>query len=354
MQYLGDVSQNRDNNFNLIRAIAASAVLVSHAYPIALGPGATEPLTDLTGYSLGGLAVYVFFAISGFLITASFERSSSVASFLSARMLRLVPGLAVSLVLVAFVIGPVVTVLPLGEYFSTSGVYSFLMRNMALIWPQYTLPGVFEANPFPTIEGSIWTLFHEVVCYMGVLVIGLFGILQRRGLMVVAVGLYLIFWVTGEFSDVAFPGKIDAWRRLSLPFAIGVVFYVWRARLPLSIWGMAGLCTITFALRGTQAYDFLFIVSLCYGTFWLAYMPKGFVRAYNRIGDYSYGIYIYAFPMQGLAVWAFGPMSPMENMLIAFPLTVLPSILSWHFLEEPALGYRKKMAAKLMWRKVRS
>ena len=352
--YLEEVSQNRDNNFNLIRAIAATAVLVSHAYPIALGPEAKEPLQDLTGYSLGSLSVYVFFAISGFLITASFERSSSVASFLSARILRLVPGLAVSLLLVAFVLGPVVTTLPLGEYLSNPEVYRFLGKNMALIWPEYYLPGVFETNPYPAIEGSIWTLFHEVVCYMGVLVIGLFGVLQRRGAMVAAVGLYLVFWAIGEFSDVTLPSKIEGLRRLSMPFAIGVIFYVWKANLPLSVWVLGGLCAVTFGLRDTAAYDLLLIISLSYGTFWLAYIPKGVVRGYNRIGDYSYGIYIYAFPMQGAAVWAFGSMSPLENMLIAFPLTLLPSILSWHLLEEPALGLRKVMAAKLKWRQIRS
>lgn len=342
MLYLGDVSQDRNNNFNLIRAIAASAVLVSHAYPIALGPGAVEPLTDLTGYSLGSLAVYVFFAISGFLITASFERSSSVKRFMSARALRLLPGLGVSLFLVAFVMGPVVTTLPMKAYLNATEVYNFMVRNLTLIWPQYTLPGVFEQNPWPGVEGSIWTLFYEVVCYMGVFLIGVVGVLRHRGLTAVAFLLYSAYWVFGEFSNGVYPGKIETLRDLSLPFAIGVAFYVWRERLPLSFWILAALSGAAFVARNTAASDVLFILCLSYGTFWLAYVPKGMLLGYNRVGDYSYGIYIYAIPMQGLAVWIFGPMTPVENMLFSFPMTLLPSILSWHFIEGPALSVLKR------------
>jgi len=88
MVYLGEKASGRDNNLNLIRAIAATAVLVSHAFPITLGPTASEPLVASTGHSLGGLSVYAFFAISGFLISMSFERTSSWLSFLTARFLR--------------------------------------------------------------------------------------------------------------------------------------------------------------------------------------------------------------------------------------------------------------------------
>ena len=111
MRRLGEVAQGRDNNFNLIRLCAATAVLVSHAWPLTRGPGTVEPLQRLTGHSLGTLAVYVFFAVSGFFVSASFARRASAADFLAARALRLFPALTVSLVLVTLLMGPLLTTL---------------------------------------------------------------------------------------------------------------------------------------------------------------------------------------------------------------------------------------------------
>ena len=130
---IDQLASGRDNNLNLIRMVAAAAVLVSHAWPIALGAGTPEPLSQLTGHSLGSLAVYVFFAVSGFLIMASFDRTRDPVAFLAARTLRLFPALFVSLLLVAFVLGPVVTTLPVAEYLAHPQTLAFVPRNMALV-----------------------------------------------------------------------------------------------------------------------------------------------------------------------------------------------------------------------------
>ena len=122
---------------------------------------------------------------------------------------------------------------------------------------------------------------------------------------------------------------------------------IWRDRIPLSLWGVAALAGLTWALKGHALYVFALTAALAYGTFWLAYIPGGALRRFNRLGDYSYGIYIYAFPVQGLAVWSFGPMSAAQNIALALPLTLLPSILSWHLVEAPALATRKRLAARI-------
>lgn len=305
MVYLSDRDQGRDNNLNLIRALAASAVLVSHAYPIALGPGATQPLERVTGHTLGALSVYAFFVISGFLISMSFARSSSWVSFMAARILRLVPGLVVSLILVAFVLGPVVTALPPGAYFGDPATYAFVIRNTLLVPLQFTLPGVFETQPYTAVEGSIWTLFYEVVCYMGVFVLGIAGLLARRGAMAVIFLAYLALWLVIEAQGAPHP-RIASLQDLSLPFVVGMAFYQWRARLPLSLWGVAVLGALAWAVQGLVIYDLALVLALSYAVFWVGYVPGGVLRRYNRLGDYSYGIYIYAFPLQGAAVWAMG------------------------------------------------
>lgn len=347
MQYLGPLSLGRDNNLNLLRAVAATAVLVSHAVPIAQGPQAAEPLKALLGQSLGSLAVYVFFAISGFLITASFVRSSSRRSFLLARALRLVPGLFVNLVLVAFLLGPLVTSLSLGGYLGLPDPYLFVLRNMALFPLIFTLPGVFDELPYTGVVGSIWTLRHEVMCYGGVFVAGCLGAWASPFRAHLALGAYGLAWIGFEILNPEISSMVHQLHRLSLPFALGAAFYVWRDRLPLSLWGVGATLGLAWLAHGSGAAYPALILALTYLTFWLGYVPGGWLRAYNRVGDYSYGIYVYAFPLQGLAVWLFGPQTPLENILYSLPMTLICSVASWHWVEQPAMAQKARLLGLL-------
>ncbi|MBU2360305.1 MAG: hypothetical protein KKB02_15485, partial [Alphaproteobacteria bacterium] len=121
----------------------------------------------------------------------------------------------------------------------------------------------------------------------------------------------------------------------------------WRDRLPLSLVGVVLTIALAWLLRNTFAYPAAIALAIGYATFWLAYVPGGVIRAYNHLGDYSYGIYIYAFPLQGAAVWAFGPQTPFENILYALPPTLLLSILSWHLIESPAMEGKAAILARL-------
>ncbi len=349
-QHLGGLTRGRDNNLNLIRFLAATAVLISHAWPIAGGPGTTEPLSALTGHSLGGLAVYVFFAISGFLVSASFYRSRSVPAFVSARSRRLFPGLVVSLLLVALVMGPLVTALPVGEFLSHPQTATFLVRNITLAFPQYTLPGVFTTNPYPTVEGSIWTLIHEVLCYGLVFLAGISGLLWRPRAMALALTGVFVLWLVAAFVALPIPARLMKTHEWALPFLIGMTFWLLRDRLPLHLAGVAGLTLAavlarSFGLPG-PLYQVLLVLALSYATFWAAYVPGGALRAFNRLGDYSYGIYIYAFPLQGLVVWLYGPQAAWTNIVLAFPLTLACAVLSWHWIEAPALQRRHGASAR--------
>ena len=347
MIWLGNVATDRDNNFNLIRAVAAVAVLVSHAWPIALGPGTEDPVRPVIGYSLGSIAVYAFFVISGFLIAQSYERSATRTRFVLARFLRLWPGLIVSILAVAFLLGPVVTELPAGAYLGHPETWSFVLRNITLLSVQFDLPGVYETLPYTDIEGSIWTLLYEVLCYVGLFVLGVLGLLRRKGAMGAVFAAYLALYLGVRLLDVDLHPKLANLITLALPFGVGTAFYIWRDRLPLTLWGIAALALLAWASRGTVLYAPVFSVALGYAVFWAAYVPGGALRAYNRLGDYSYGIYIYAFPLQGFAVWLWGPMSPAENIALSLPLVLVPSVLSWHLVEKPGLALRGPLLARL-------
>ena len=334
---LGDVAQGQDNNFNLIRFLAAVAVLVSHAWPITGGPGTTEPFHDAIGHSLGSLAVYVFFTLSGFFIAGSFQRSKSGTRFIVARAARLFPGLAVSLAFVAFVMGPVASDLSLGAYLRHPDTAMFTLRNLSLINLQYSLPGVFDALPYPRVEGSIWTLIYEVLCYSMVFAFGVTGLLARRRAMLGALVIYALVWSAPSLAGFDLHPSVAHLRKLSLPFVIGVAFWIWRDRVVLSGPICAGLIVGAIVAHETAfAYPML-VLALSYGAFWLGHAPRGAVRRFNRLGDYSYGIYIYAFPLQGLAIWLWGPMGPALNIALALPMTLICAVASWHWIERPAL-----------------
>lgn len=337
--------QDRDNNLNLLRILAAFGVLVSHAYPIALGPEAVQPLKAEIGITLGHLSVYVFFVISGFLITQSFDRSSSVGGWLAGRGLRLFPGLIVVVVLTALVLGPAVTTLPLDAYFAQPEVPTYVLKNVTLAKLQFGLPGVFETHPYPVaINGSLWTLFHEVACYGFVFLLGVAGMIRSdrllKGAMAAVVAAMFVYQVSG-LEAVTHP-RLVAFLGLAFPFAIGMCAYAWRTAIPLN-WALGlPLVLAAWAALETPLFTFAFTLALAYWIFLLSFLPKGPIRAYNRIGDYSYGVYVYAFPIQQLVVWAAGPVTPLENMLLATPPVLLLSVLSWHLIESPSLGQRKR------------
>jgi len=338
--YLADYLSGRDNNLNLIRMVAASAVLVSHAFPITLGRGAEEPLEHLTGMSLGGLAVAVFFALSGLLISRSFDRRPSMARFVIARILRLFPGLLVVLV-VTVMAGAMLTSLSLMDYFTNAKTLTYIPRNLTLMFLQYPLPGVFADNNYPdAINGSLWTLFYEVLCYGGVVIVGLIGALRRQWAFAAFFALVTALFVWGLGWDPAggMLRRADQLIQLGFPFALGMAAYVWRAQVWLD-WRIALLLWLAcIPAYGSQVMPFFVIVALCYTVALLAFVPKGMMLQYNRIGDYSYGVYIYAFPVQQLNASLWPSSGPYMNMLLSFPIVLLLASLSWHLVEKVALN----------------
>lgn len=343
VQVLGELAVGRDNNVNLIRLCAAGAVLVSHAWPISLGPGTPEPLIDLTGHSIGTLAVFIFFALSGFFVAGSFHQNPQADRFVLMRAARLFPGLIVSVCVVGLVLAPMVSNLSWGAFLTHPETASFLWRNISLIRPQYDLPGVFVTNPYPMILGSIWTLFYEVVCYGIVLLLGCAGLLRHRGRMTAVGLLYIVVWSVSQIYAKDLHPTLAHLRDLSFPFMIGVAFWIRRNDIVLSLRALAGLIVLAWLSAKTPLFDPVLVLTLAYGAFWLGYVPHGAVRGFNRFGDYSFGVYIYAFPLQGWVVWVWGPMSPAMNIALSLPPILVCAMLSWHLVERPALAKARSM-----------
>lgn len=274
---------------------------------------------------------------------------------MSARVARLFPGLIIVSLLIALFYGPAFTTLSLAEYFSRGDTYSYVPRNVTLVSLQFGLPGVFADHPYPiAINGSLWTLVHEVACYFGVFLVGIAGALTSRKLFAAVCLVYAGAYVATGLPVVAelLHAQIAPLRLLSYPFVLGMALYVWRDRVRLSWLLAAGLAGLAAALRSTPLFEPVFVAAITYATFVIAYVPGGMLRHYNRLGDYSYGMYVYAFPVQQAAIAVAGPMSPAMNMAIAFPVTLLFAILSWYCIEKPSLGRRHLLARWLgFWRR---
>jgi peptidoglycan/LPS O-acetylase OafA/YrhL len=339
----------RDNNFNLLRMAAATAVLVSHAWPLSLGAQAVEPLYDATGYKLGTTAVTIFFAISGFFITKSFDRRVSISDFAVARIARIYPALFVVLILSVAVLGPVFTDLKLHDYVWDRHTWTYLPKNLLLAKLQWQLPGVFTANPYPgAVNGSLWTLFKEVLCYLLVALAGVTGLSTPRAFpAILAVAVAATFLVSqSEGGDL-----LHAASTLTLPFAIGAGAYIYRRFVPVSAVLVLALAAVAVILRGTIFYPSAHALALSYAALWFGFGRIPFLHIYNRAGDFSYGMYIYAFPVQQILVNIDGNLSPIGLILYSFPITALLAYVSWTLVEAPSLAHRHRLAAYLRLRR---
>lgn len=336
--------QSRQNNFDPLRLLFAALVLVAHAFPIA--EGIDDPLASSIGIGLGYLAVAAFFVISGCLIARSFERDPRLIRFVSARLLRIMPALIVVIFLTVLVLGPLVTELTLGQYFSDVNTWSYLPRNITLFFLQYPLPGVFEGNPYgPPINGSLWTLRYEMLGYMLVPVAALLGMSRSRAVAAIIVLSVCTIWVVAEGMTDLHP-LLQAGIFCATPFALGWGANAWKDRLPLSF--IAGLLLVAFCVLawGTLLFSLMVLITVCYLTLVLALHPSVPHVPTPFGADLSYGTYIYAFPVQQTVVFLGLTDGWISNILLALPITLLLATASWFLVERRALGLLRQWFPK--------
>lgn len=351
MTTLGELATRRSNNFNLIRMLAAIAVLISHSYPLALGPPAVDPLTDLIGFSLGELAVVTFFGVSGFFISMSRDRAAGSLDYFCARFLRIYPGLTVVLLLTTFLLGAIFTTLALNEYLSDRETYRYVTGNLSLFGMRFSLPGVFADNPLPGINGSLWTLFYEVMLYILVGALGAMHLFTGRRFLwfLLAYGfMYATFKVTALYiPSVAELNRVHAFFASSLPFVIGMLFYRYRELIQLRLWFLLPLLALAvWSYHGTYFFECL-VTSWVYLIFFLGFASSPWLERYNQLGDYSYGVYIYAFPVQEMLAHLQKGIGPLGMIAEAFPLVLIAAVLSWHLIEKPSMSVRHNVAIQL-------
>ncbi len=353
MKTLADYAQGKDNNFNLIRLLAAIAVLWSHSYDL-LQLNGREPFLAWLGVAPSEFAVNIFFAISGFLVAGSYCRSRNALAYVESRFLRIFPGLFLAVLFCALLVGGLFTTMPSIQYFTRSAVWEFVLVNSTLILDKiqlrYWLPGVFASNPYQyAVNGSLWTLPYEIWMYVGLLGLGLTGILKKRKhLNGLVLGTLVLYFALGYFlGNNAVFHKLDNFVRFGSYFFAGVVLYVNRDRVPVS--GLAAILLVVVAVLTLRMPfgDITLLLATVYSVFWLAYVPSGGIRNYNKLGDWSYGTYIYAFPIQQSVIAWLAPVSPLVLFFLALPITLVVAALSWHLIEKRALEQKGNLGRRI-------
>jgi peptidoglycan/LPS O-acetylase OafA/YrhL len=331
--------ERRSNAFDLLRIVGVLLVVVEHSWVLA-GHGIPIRFFDGVGTGVG-----IFFVVSGYLITESWLRDPSPRHYATKRFLRIYPCYLLVITAAALVLGPLVTTLRTGAYFADPQTWRYLVANLFILPMKYDLPGVFSHVPEAhVVNGSLWTLRLEVLCYGAVALLGLTGLLRRRlGLLAVAVGGTVLsavvhatgytgnlvphllvagaaepltFFALGMLARIAFPAKSPPWWISLSVFTAWIVLWHTAAGYPLALAAIVCL-TLTVAFRSPE----------------VIHHPTG------RF-DLSYGAYVLAYPVQQLLVGA-----GLHNPWLVLPATlaiVSPLALSsWILVERPALHLKQ-------------
>lgn len=339
--------RGRDNNLNLLRAIAATAVIFSHSSVLVTGIFDAEPLRSLLGMSLGDIAVDVFFVVSGLLVTGSIARKNDLRGYAMARIRRIYPGLLAMLLVVNIPVGLWLTTLPWSDYLRSGELRANFVQNLFLLKQAWTsLPGVMSEAPWPhTINGSLWTLTYEVRLYVWLGAIWALARLFRTRSGAAFQSLVAATWIASYVAFLfAADGRTgDPVPRLVLMFSSGALLYTLKDRVVLGWRACAAFAAILVA-SWWQGPLFRPVYGLVapYLVLVAAYLPSGVVRRYNAVGDYSFGLYIYAFPVQQILVQFRPHDPPFANALLSLAVTSAFAWTSWHLVESRFLAGRAR------------
>lgn len=339
--WVGKPFDSRNNSLNLIRLLLAFTVLVHHSWP--LTGSDYEP--GFAGETLGGWAIAGFFVISGYLITAS-RYTHGLGDYLVHRIARIMPAFLVCLVVVAFVFAPIGYAAAKGSldgFFGTGTTpANYIFSNLGLRMNTYDVAGSPMNVPYPGAwNGSLWSLYYEFFCYIIVAVLGVFAFFRKSPWFMTAAFVASVV-VEANMERILpylqYNFDFELLFQL-LPFFLGgAVVQVWKDRIGIhwlpAVLSIAAAVLITAFVPGWGgAASAAFI---CYGILWISlWLPSPLLVKKN---DVSYGLYIYAFPVQQLlAVYG-------VNELGIFPFTVIATVCafplavaSWLLIERPVM-----------------
>lgn len=348
---LAELLDTRRNNTDLLRLLAACAVIYGHAYAIAAEPARVDFVTRALGFEYtGSLAVKFFFFLSGILVTNSLLQHDSAQRFVAARVARIFPALVVSRAVVTLLLGPALTQLSWHDYFATPHLLAPILAH-----PQfgYTLPGVFVGQPQVAANGSLWTIPYELTMYEVLFAVWLLGLLRNRIVASLAcAALVAMFGLRPtQITELGLPAHPEAGTLAAL-FFIGSLLAVNKHAVPISGRILAGLVVAAWLLRPSPWFPWLLYLSVVYGGIWLSGLPA--LRRLRPPGDFSYGVYVYGWPVQQ-AVYQLWPQAGIAgNQAVSVTISLLLGAASWYAIERPAIRLGRALGSARLnrhWRR---
>jgi peptidoglycan/LPS O-acetylase OafA/YrhL len=296
-----------------------------------------------------------------------------------------VPGLAGVVIFTIFVIGPINTSLSLQEYYFN--IHTWIYSGVILIFSPYqTLPGVFMSNPYPTaVNASLWTIPIEFGLYILLCIMGVIGMLKDRRVLLSVVVLSCAIYINGIWTCV-WPVLSDALRHIGTPdalghmgiskyllylrnavipanshiynllFFIGSLFFIYKDQIKfsnrLALGAFIGLLILIDSATSYQ--DIAVLICLPYLVLYIGQLPiRQLYNIGDKYGDYSYGLYIYAFPVQQTIAHFIPKISPIQMFALSLPSTFIFAYISWWLIEKKALSLKKMDPKKIFLDKFR-
>jgi peptidoglycan/LPS O-acetylase OafA/YrhL len=332
--------------FDALRFYLSVAIVIYHAKQVVVGREvANYQASILFPYLLA--LVPIFFCLSGFLVTGSAVRTPSIRKFLTNRSLRIFPALAVEVTLSALILGPLLTSSDLQDYFQDKRFFSYFGNIVGRV--RMSLPGVFDQHPIPdTVNASLWTLQPEFYCYLIMTALMLSTIAYRRRVATLLYGALTVALSTLNWrTDFGHPGDVFPEHVIVYYFVTGIIAFHWVKSIPIHGGLFIVAAILSYYMITVPGLMFLAAVPIAYCTIYIGLSKFRLIYPFNT-GDYSYGIYLFNFPIQQTVVHFFpGVKEWWLLLLISLPLTILFAAASWRWVEKPALRLKRHLTKTL-------
>ncbi|MEO8111388.1 MAG: acyltransferase [Ginsengibacter sp.] len=331
-----------------MRIFAAVLVGITHSYAIT-GNALLEPVHIVTGgrYYLSSIGLYIFFFTSGYLVTASAMNSKSLAAFLKKRVLRIYPALIVVVLLSVFVAGPLLTTFSVKNYFTDADTWKYLWTASG-IRIRFRLPGVFERTGFAIggFNGSLWSISLELQLYGLLLLLMLTGIFKRKKVLIITfITLIIVCFLMSGTAKYTTLMPDQKSLLLACAFLFGGIVQTKIISKKIAIYlfiasGLLMIVKLTALIKVNILMDEVIFFSLA--TYFIAFTNWFTIRIKN---DISYGVYIYTFPIQQFFFQISGfNQSVLTNLLLSLFCSGILALLSWKYIEKPALRYKTQFS----------
>lgn len=335
-----------NNNFSLIKLIAAFMVIYAHSFGIQPYDGQSDIMVIISqSIHSGQLAVFIFIFLSGIFITKSIVDNDDVIEFSIKRLVRIWPPLVVCMIFV-ICIGGIFTTYSQKDYWTDGQVWNYFFSNIKMIWNEHFLPGVFENHPMGGMNGSIWFITFQLRMYFLVALFAGFGVFRDR-ITSNIVFMIILVWVMISPETLPLVGsKFELYGHLDFPqytitYCIASLLFLNLKNIKINILHVIIIGLGTIAFKDSEIMLWYWAAFFIVITLWLG--TRKVVLKIKIPVDYSYGIYLYAWPTAQLVYELFPMLTSIQSSIVTLIFSMVLAMLSYRFIEIPAINISKKI-----------